>query len=188
MSHSKLNYIVVASVVLLSAAFGGALVRPGMNDLDARYDAVREKMDVVETKQAEVGDVSRLYAAIQELDRAIEDYDVRLPRERDFGPYLEGITHSLRANNIPDYIVQPRTALSVDAELLPKDLALARGTMILPVQVSFRGSFESLFGFLDGLESMDRLSHVQTMELTNTESDPGQVSVSLVVYTYYQTL
>lgn len=186
MSIVRLNLIVIGAVVAVTSSFACGLLIPGMGALaQARADLSR-KIATVRADQEKVGSVSDLYASIMDMDEQMWDFRKRLPAERQFGEFLNELSENLRKSGIDDYLVQPRPGRPLDGTKLPASMKLAKGTIILPVSVSFRGSFEALFDFLKKMESLSRLSHVANLKMVNDENGPGRVGVEVVFHTYHQ--
>ncbi|HVP11665.1 MAG TPA: type 4a pilus biogenesis protein PilO [Phycisphaerae bacterium] len=180
----KLNVAAVVAVIVLTAAFVLGLVRPGIKDLKACQAEIVAKQAAVQAEQQKLGNVGDLYASIMQLDEAMRDFHVRLPVERRFGEFLSDLSESLNKSKIDDYVVQPRQPLCVEQNKLPEPLKLASGTTILPVFISFRSSFTQLFEFLSRVESLPRLSHIESIRAVNDDQHPGTVSVEMTLHTY----
>jgi Tfp pilus assembly protein PilO len=67
---------------------------------------------------------------------------------------------------------------------LPANLAIAKGTTLLPVSVSFEGTLAQIVDFQRRMETLPRLSLVESMKLTNDETHPGVLRVDLLLLTY----
>jgi Tfp pilus assembly protein PilO len=180
----KLNVVVVLLVVVLTIAFALGLVRPGIKDLKACQAEIADKQAALHADQQQLGNVGDLFGSILHLDEAMRDFRVRLPAERRFGEFLNDLSENLEKNRIDDYVVQPKPALELDEGNLPETVKLAAGTTILPVHIAFRGTFAQLFDFLVGLESLSRLSHVESIKVVNDEKRPGSVNVEMTLHTY----
>jgi Tfp pilus assembly protein PilO len=180
----KLNIGAALLVIALTAAFVAGLVRPGLKQLSTCQAEITARQAAVRAEQERLGNVGGLYASVLELDEGMRDFRVRLPAERRFGEFLSDLSDNLKKCKIDDYVVQPKPALLVEEGKVPDALKLAGGTAILPVSISFRGSFVQLFDFLTGLESLPRVSHVESIRVVNDEQHPGDVSVEMTLHTY----
>lgn len=182
---TKLNAAVIAIVLGLTSAFSFGLLMPGFAKLKEARAEIAVEADRVRSDQQEVGDVSKLFASIMQLDEEMRDFRSRLPAERDFGDFLRDLSNNLLQAGVENYAVQPRPAREVDPAKLPPALAQTQGTTILPVSVSFESSFQEVFEFLAKIEEMPRLTHVETISLANDEGSPGDVKVEIMLYTYH---
>ena len=184
MSILKLNLIVIAVVMVLTVGFVFVLLIPGLEDLRQRRKVLDQEIVRVQGKQQMVGNVSDLYASILEMDEEMSDFRKRLPAERRFGDFVNDVCENLMDRGINDYFPQQRPAKHLDGTRLPGFLKAARNTVILPVSLSFETDFNTLFEFLEGIDLLPRLSHVESMQVVNAETQPGRISVEMVLHTY----
>lgn len=186
MSVLKLNLIVITVVVAMTGAFVFSLLKPGLGMLEQRRADLVHEIAMAEAAQRALGSVGNLYASLMEMDEKVADFRKRLPAKRKFGEFLNGISENLKQSRIYGYSVQPKPALHLDESRLEASMPLAKGAIVLPVNISFEGRFTKLFGFLERMAAMSRLSHVASISLENDESQPGRVSVEMTLHTYYQ--
>jgi len=182
----KLNVVIVAIVLVATAAFTWGLLLPGLDELDRKQEEIKAELAKVGQVQQEVRDVGALYASIQSLNAETRTFRERLPDQRRFGEFLNDLSQCLEKSKVTDYAIQPMPTEKVAVEQLPDNLKSAVGTMILPVHISFHSSFERVFGFLVHLESLRRVFHIETLELSNDPSQPGRVKAEMILHTYYQ--
>jgi Tfp pilus assembly protein PilO len=180
----KLNLIVVLAVAVLTLAFGLGLVRPGLGELRASQHRLAEEQAKVQEAQNGLGSIGELYASILQLDEAVRDFHSRLPTERRFGEFLSDLSQSLENSRITDYVVQPKPVLEVVDSRLPAALRLAAGSNILPVNIAFQSTTAQAFEFLNAVERLPRLVHVESVKLVNDEGHPGTVKVDMMLHTY----
>ncbi len=182
---TKLNIAAIAVVLGLTAAFSLGLLVPGLEKLKEARAEVAVEAQKVKADQQKVGDVSKLFASIMELDEQMQDFRNRLPADRDFGEFLRDLSNSLLETGVQNYAVQPRPPRDVDPTRLPPALVQTQGTTILPVSISFDSGFHAVFEFLTRIEEMPRLTHVETISLVNDERNPGNVKVEIMLHTYH---
>jgi Tfp pilus assembly protein PilO len=182
----KLNLIVIAVVVAMTGAFVFSLLKPGLSMFEQRRADLAHEIAMAEAAQRKLGNVGDLYASLMEMDEKVADFRKRLPAERQFGEFLNGISENLKRSRINGYSVQPGPAVHLDESRLEASMPLAKGAIVLPVSISFEGRFTKLFGFLERMAAMPRLSHVASISVANDESQPGQMSVEMTLHTYYQ--
>ncbi|HUN82442.1 MAG TPA: type 4a pilus biogenesis protein PilO [Phycisphaerae bacterium] len=185
MTVRKINSIVVAGALILGGGFAGLLLLPGLKDLHRRRAEINQKAEEVRQHQTELGSVSELYGEIMALGKRTSDYRKELPAERQFGEFLGALSDALRRVGVEQSVVQPRSEERLEASRIPSNMKLAQATRILPVQVSFDGNFGQTFDFLRAVEELPRLSHVQSLEISNDEHSPSHVHVDLTLMTYY---
>ncbi len=188
MTSLKVNLTVLGVVVVLAAGFGLGLLKPGLKKLDERRAKLAAETEQVHERQAQVGDVGELYAGIVQLEREVRDSRSRLPADRQFGEFLGELSENLKEAGLEEYTVEPKPQKTLGKAQLPDSLDVVDGTTILPVKVAFTGGFDNLIGFLERMEGMVRLSHVESLSLVNDEGRPGRISVELELHTYHRAM
>lgn len=186
MNLFKLNLIAVGVVLLATAAFVWGLLLPGLDDLQDRQARIDREVAAVSAAQLAVGEVGDLYRSIRSLDEATSSFRKCLPAERKLGEFLSDLTQSLEASGISDYSIQPKPAFEVRSQDLPDGFKLVAGTIVLPVNIAFQTEFGNLCAFLARIESLERLSHVESIEVKNREQRFGwlKAEVNLHIYQY----
>lgn len=186
MTMFKLNIIVVSIVLVAALGFGFGLVLPGFKDLKAQQNEIDRELDIVQREQQNVGNISDLYASIVSLDEKQSQFKERLPNDRRFSEFLNTVSECLKKNDIVEPRVQPKDEIKLDPTKLPPSLQLARETAILPVSVEFESSFAGVFGFLNDIESLRRIAHIESIDLANDENRPGRIKVTMQLHTYHR--
>ena len=185
MTIRKLNTIVAVSVLSIGGLFAGVLLVPGLKELQRRRAEIHEKVEEVKNTQAQIGRVSDIYTEITAFDQRTGNYRTKLPADREFGEFLRSLSDELRRLGVEQNTVQPKTEEHLEPTLLPADLKLAGTTRLLPVQVSFDSNFSQVFEFLKSVEDLPRLSHVESIDITNDEHSPSHVHAEIMLITFY---
>ena len=186
MTARKLNVLSIVFVLGLTAVFVWGFALPGVRNLHELQDKATTELQVVEQERRELGDVSRLYASILELNEEVSSFEKRLPTDRMLGDFLSELSHCIASANIDDFAIQPKQELRLDEARLPAELTPAAGTIVLPVNVSFEGSFVEVCNLLDGIEKLDRLAHIEHVDIVNSEERPGHAMAAVVVHAYHR--
>ncbi|HKQ50605.1 MAG TPA: type 4a pilus biogenesis protein PilO [Phycisphaerae bacterium] len=184
MSRLKLNALVFGIVVILTAGFAFGFAVPGAKKLRQQRDQIASETAQVKAEQERLGNIGELYASIVALDAAMSEFNERLPQHQNFGEFLNSVSENLKASGVEDFAVQPKPPVALDAARLPSSLAVAAGTMILPVRITFDGTLAQLVDFQGRMEALPRLSQVETLKLDNDEAHPGHVRVEMVLLTF----
>ena len=184
MNRVKLNALAFGIVIVLTAGFALGFAMPGAKKLRERRDQIASETAQVKTEQERLGNIGELYASIVELDAAMSQFNERLPQQQNFGEFLNSVSENLKAAGVEDFAVQPKPPVALEAAKLPSSLAVAAGTMILPVRITFDGTLAQLVEFQRRMEELARLSQVESMKLANDESHPGHVRVEMLLLTF----
>ncbi|MEK6644860.1 MAG: type 4a pilus biogenesis protein PilO [Planctomycetota bacterium] len=188
MTLKKLNLIVAGVAIGTTAVFVGALAIPGSKKLTAERTMLKEQLAAVQQEQQALGNVSEVYASLVEMNKKNRDFANKLPVERQFGEYLQSLSDTMNRSGIQEGSVQQKGELQIDETALPTHVKLIKGTGVLPVDVGFDSTFAQLFDFLKGVEALPRMSHVESLKITNDEQNPGRIHADLVLHTYYRPI
>lgn len=184
MNLFKLNIIVVAVVLTATAAFVMGLLVPGTKALDAQHDRIAAEVRSVAEMQRQLGSLGDLYARVLDMNERLADFTRRLPAENKIAEFANEVAMHLDEAGIVGYSVQPRRAMRIAADTLPESLQLAAHVRILPLSIAFESDFAQAFAFLERLETLERLTHVEVFDIVNSEERPGRLSVKMVLHTY----
>lgn len=184
MSRVKLNALAFGIVVVMTAGFAFGFAFPGAKKLREQRDRIASETAMVKAEQERLGNIGELYATIVELDAAMSRFSERLPQQQNFGEFLNSVSENLKAAGVEDFAVQPKPPVALEAAKLPSSLAVAAGTMILPVRITFDGTLAQLVEFQSRMEELPRLSQVESMKLANDEGDPGNVRIEIELQTF----
>lgn len=186
MSVFRLNVMVVGLVIVSTGAFAWGWLLPGMDDLRDRHDQIATELEALQKQQRSVGDVGSLYQSIVGLSEEMSNFERRLPTKRRIGEFRHDLTQCLEGSGIRYYRPKELPAVEADPQRLPEHLRQAARTVILPIRVSFTSAFSDVFEFLKCVEDLERLSHVESVEMENDEGNPGSVRVQIVLHTFHR--
>lgn len=184
MSRMKLNVLAFGIVVVLTAGFAFGIALPGSKKLRAQRDQIASETVQVKAEQERLGNIGELYASIVELDKAMSHFRERLPQQQNFGEFLNSVSENLKAAGVEDFAVQPKPPVALEAARLPSSLAVAGGTLILPVRITFDGTLAQVVEFQRRMDELPRLSQVESLKIVNDEAHPGFVRVEMVLLTF----
>ncbi len=110
---------------------------------------------------------------MNELRRRLARFDKQLPRQVEWGPFLNDIT-----------LLRDQTGLR-ECHILPTGAKPNDTFVEYPVHVKFEGDFLSVFSFLRQLEQMQRLTRVRDLTVKTRAPGSGVVDVTLSMNIYY---
>lgn len=169
----RAKWILAGSTLVLSAAFYLFIYRTNTaREADLRAQIAikqRELMDN-QTKTA-----IRPYVQLQvnESRLKLARFDKQLPRQDDWGQFLNDITLLREQAGLRDCHIVPTGAKRNDL------------FVEFPIQVKFEGDFLSVFSFLRQMEQMQRLTRVRDLTIKSKQPGSGIVDVSLAMNIYY---
>lgn len=112
---------------------------------------------------------AELTSALGEL----ESFDEAVPASEDVGVFLEAVSQIADELGLTDRNIVPGKALA------------SPRVSLLPIEMSFGGDFESLYAFLQRIESLPRVARVKRMETAVSEQD-GALTCSLTVNVFFR--
>lgn len=143
-----------------------------------RIAEARERLDAAETalSSGQAGQISlqQMSADLRELRQSIQNSTKRIPDQSDLPALLRELSGEMEDLHVTDRTIQTQ--------------AMEKGDdyIIIPIRLTFRGSFASIYAFLQRLESMDRLVHVGKLELGgNSEGQDRTVSVRMDMAAFF---
>jgi type IV pilus assembly protein PilO len=117
----------------------------------------------------------QLKQRLLELQKTVENYDSRIPAQRDLGEFLQSIADLMSQQSLSHQLVEHGTEVKVG------DLNC------IPVSIRCKGSLKQLFEFYRQLRKIDRLVRLSQVELVNDADFRGQVSMQTKAIIYYHS-
>ncbi|MBX3394865.1 MAG: hypothetical protein KF841_05820 [Phycisphaerae bacterium] len=186
MNARKLNATFIAIIVVVSGAFGSLMMVPGLRELEKRREAIGAELNETKQIQAVVADMSSLYAEILRVRGRDLTLWEQVPAEPRFSEFLNGLSRCLSAGGITKYDVQPQLAREIDATKLPESLNLIGQIAVQPVELKFDAEFKQVFELLAEMERLNRLIHVDRLQMTCDDKNAETLHVELVLQAYYR--
>jgi len=149
------------------------------------YLPLRKKMRLVKLTKAEqiitiakgmadAEQVPVLREQLQKLQVELEDYESKIPAQRDFGAFLGRITELMNEHNLKEQSIEPGEILAADK------------FNCITVSMQCKGRLTQLFNFYDRLQDLDRLVRIEQVKLSNDAGYNGQVSMETKAIIYYR--
>ncbi|HEV2293495.1 MAG TPA: type 4a pilus biogenesis protein PilO [Tepidisphaeraceae bacterium] len=170
---ARAQWVLGSFFIVLCAAFYLFVYRPGT----ARQHELRAQIDLktreIESNRRETSIRNTLQLEVDELHRRLARFDKQLPRQVEWGQFLNDITLLRDQAGLRDCHIIPTGAK-------PNDLFVE-----FPIHVKFEGDFLSVFSFLRQMEQMQRLTRVRDLSMRTKRPGSGVVDVSLSMNIYY---
>ena len=142
-----------------------------------RMASLRQEIDI---KQRELKDNQsrtkvrpELEQRVNELQRKVDRFDKKLPRQQDFGQFYNDITFLGRQSALTKCSVEPAAVPKRNDKFVE-----------LPIDLRFEGNFLNVFSFLRQIDQMQRLTRIHNLKVTS-KGHAGQVEVQLSMNIYY---
>jgi Tfp pilus assembly protein PilO len=136
--------------------------------------AKAEQVVMIAKGMADAEQVPVLREQLQKLRVKIEDYESKIPDQRDFGSFLGRITDLMDEHNLKEQSIEPGEIIAADQ------------FNCIPVSMRCKGRLTQLFNFYDRLQDLDRLVRIEQVKLFNDAGYNGQVSMETKAIIYYR--
>ncbi len=117
--------------------------------------------------------IDNLNAEIDNLAKAVEFFESKLPAQHEIHKVLEDVTHITEKQQL-------ETRLFKTGKTKPFSLYNEQ-----PIEMELYGSFESFYQFLLEVEQMPRITKISEMEIEKDNSVPGAMTVKFVLSIFY---
>lgn len=161
-------------VALIVAVFVGGVWFPMSRKRAALRDELKQlDADVRTGRTATVG-LTALGHQIVLLEDEVKDSDKYVPAQPDLASLLRQWTTQLKQGGATDEEIQTQPVVRGDEFSL------------IPIKLKFRGSFDTVYDFLQYVEGMNRLSRFTELEVEGSPEKPGEpVTVRIELSTFY---
>lgn len=164
---------VVAMLMLLGSTYW-FIFKKANADRDARLSEIRA-MDVklVQLRQETAG-IEDMNRKIEELQKAIEFFESKLPQEKEVDKILTEVTQIAEANALQTKTFKPNKA--------------ERGTNYseLPIQMTLEGDFNGFYSFLLQLEKLSRITRLTQMKLEKISDRDGEMQAQMTLSIFFE--
>jgi len=164
---TKDNLIVLAVVAAIGLGAIFLVYGPQgkkLEELNLQIASLKTELDDKTRKASIVPDMVK---QIHEMKNRYKNFDRRLPKQKELGEFLRQISENLSQQKLANQLIEPGNPMREDIY------------HTLPITMKFEGSYISLANFLKRLESMERLTRVQKLDIRTA---PGQSGVSIEMY------
>jgi Tfp pilus assembly protein PilO len=170
---ARAQWVLGTALVVLSAAFYLFGYRPATTRLADLRMQIDSKQRELESNQVRTKVRPYIEQEVNDSKRKLARFDKQLPRQVEWGQFLNDITLLRDQAGLRDCHIIPTGAK-------PNDLFVE-----FPIHVKFQGDFLSVFSFLRQMEQMQRLTRVRDLTVTAKQPGSGVVDVSLSMNIYY---
>ncbi|OHB77072.1 MAG: hypothetical protein A2Z25_20015 [Planctomycetes bacterium RBG_16_55_9] len=139
--------------------------------------ARQAKADQVLTNARGAADAEQLPVLEEQLQKLrieLQDYEAKIPDQRDFGAFLGRITDLMNEHSLKEQIIEPGEAVEADR------------FNCIPVNMRCKGRLRQIYEFYGRLQALDRLVRIEQVKLSNDAGYSGQVSMETKAVIYYR--
>ena len=173
--RKTLFFALVLGVIICGWLF---MIKPANESLTVQKQRVRTKLLKLAKLEKTASAAEDLRIQLQQLQKAIDTLESKLPPTSQIGRVLEQITVIAQKQNL--------TAKSIRTSKKKNK----NGYVEQPLKMELEGDFDSFYSFLLELEQLSRIMKVRHLDLrklrAGTAALEGQVSAKFVVSIFFQ--
>jgi type IV pilus assembly protein PilO len=136
-------------------------------------DTAQKQTQLVHLRRATAG-IDDLSRKIDELQRAIDFFESKLPQEKEVDKILKEVWQMAEANSL-----QTKTIKTLRTER-------AAAYSEQPIQMSLKGDFNGFYAFLLQLEKLPRITRITRMNLTKINDKDGEMEATLTLSIFFE--
>ena len=110
---------------------------------------------------------------LEQLQRAVADYQANVPDSKNLGAFLHGIANLMDEHNLSEEHIEP------GEEIVKEKL-----NCVL-VNIQCKGKLAQVFEFYKSLQRLDRSVRIEQVKLANDDNFSGEVSMTTKAIIYY---
>jgi type IV pilus assembly protein PilO len=131
----------------------------------------RKELANLDAKTAGIDNIGR---KIDELQKAIQFFEKKLPQEREVDKILKEVWQMAEANSL-----QTRTVKTLKSERGPNYSEQ-------PIQMNLSGDFNGFYAFLLQLEKLPRITRVSQMKLEKINERDGEMTAQMTLSIFFE--
>ena len=170
----KQQLIILALTIMIIAGFGAMWYFP----------LIRKSFDIEKAKalhsaetakaQGQAMNLHSLRKQQQDLREKTKNYDIKIPKNRDFAALWKQMADLMNRLNLKDQIIQPGAEISGD-EL-----------NCIPINIMCTGRMSQLFELFNAMNKFDRMIIIEHVQLLNDKDFSGQIKLDVKANVYYR--
>lgn len=163
--------VVLLGVILGSYQLGVRRMNARTVELRATMDAKRQDLENLRAATQGIDDLNR---KIDEIQKAIEFFESKLPAEKEVDKILQEVWQMAEANAL-----QTRTVKTLRSEA-------AANYSEQPIQMNLSGDFNGFYAFLLQLEKLPRITRINQMKLEKIDDQDGEMQAQVTLSIFFE--
>ena len=164
--------VVAGAIVFVFVIFWYLPLRHQMKMVKQAKD---EQIITIAKGMADAEQLPVLKEQMQKFQAELDDYESKIPHQRDFGAFMGRITDLMNEHYLMEQSIEPGDILEADR------------FNCMPVSMQCTGRITQFFNFYDRLQDLDRLVRIEQVKLSNDSGYSGQVKMETKAIIYYRT-
>ncbi|MCG3179282.1 MAG: hypothetical protein BIFFINMI_01616 [Phycisphaerae bacterium] len=169
----KDQFLTAAIVGVILVTFLFVVFLPQRRDLKRLHQERDEAVQSLDRDKEKAKELAKLRGDVRQMEDRLSFFDQRLPDQQELGEFLRDVSRYAQFAGLKQATFQPRNVSQSELHLE------------MPIDMKFTGRFLSLCNFLRQTKSMTRLTHVQTLTVSNDKDLKGDCGIELVMTIYF---
>jgi len=174
MTNQRDQLVTGVLAVGLTAVFAAVMYVPQQRRIRSLRASATALSEQFQQRASRVGGTAALERRVQQLETDLSDFNTAVPPAAGLGPFLERVTDLAGSQGVQA------------PEITPAEPQTGPQVEVLPIEMSFVGSFDSVYGFLASIESQPRLARVSRLDLGRAEGQSEVLTANVTVQVYYR--
>jgi Tfp pilus assembly protein PilO len=172
--RGKQQTVILVAAVAMAAGFVLFRYLPLQKKMSDVKQRRTEQVLAIAKTSIESKQLPMLKAQLQQLQRAVGNYEVNIPAERRLGEFLQQIATLMNEHNLKEQLVQPGKETEADE------------FNCIPVNMQCKGRLNQIYEFYKQVQELDRLVRIEQVNLANDESLGSEVIMKTKAVIYYK--
>ncbi len=173
--HDMREQIITGVIaVAILGLFWQFVVTPRQDELHRMQEDARDVAAQIIARDQLGHEALTTEVELQQQQTRISSLDSQIPNKVQLGAFLEQLSDDTQNTNLRSIDVAPRSPHG------------AQGLGVLPIRMTFEGTFASLYEFLKRIESQDRIVYVSTMKTSRMDPGSRMLTTELTLQIFYE--
>ena len=169
------KHYIGASLIALGLLLVWVLDIPAYASIDTLRQAIKDRQAVVQERQNTLANLQKLAAEYDSRKDDIQRFSAVIPSNKSLAELVSALQSIAEQSGIELSEVNPSEAAPDAGDSSAK----------LNVQVKAKGSYNGLYGFLDGIEKNIRLINIDSIEAASDQTQAGVLNMTIRGTAYF---
>jgi Tfp pilus assembly protein PilO len=167
--------ITIGVLVVMVACFVFVVYLPGARARKQMERQLQDRQAELAVKMSQTQELPHLVSRAAEMAQEYERELARIPSQPQMPEFLKTVADILEAEKI------------TQREVVPHEQKVQSGYTELPVEITFEAPFRSAYRVLNRLESLDRVSRIDSVKFAAPVGNVGPVHVSVRMVIFHSS-
>lgn len=172
--RERQQMVISAAAAVMICGFVLLRYLPLQRKMSSLRQAHTAQMLAISKTSAESKQMPAIKEQLQQLRTEIENYERRVPAQRELGEFLQKIANLMNECNLQGQVIQ------LGEEIKAGELSC------IPVNMQCKGRLSQIFEFYRCVQGLDRLVRIEHVKLVNDGDFSGEVSMQTDAVIYYR--